>query len=236
METKTKTKAAMLTELESIKGLLQEEDDIPILQEVMDSASAMEYDEIPSDTLPSTPTAALHEITTSPETKKNTTKTVYEEQQDFFHSFEANATHAKEQHDLLDALSDLESKTTEVTTHKLLSDAHKTPSLRTSLTKASGENPFLPEHIRARLHGNNPPPLFANETARKIAGSSTPSRLLGSLSAQAHLTHHSAFKSNHPQQDLIDSIIQKIMPDIEKELRHKLELMTRSMLDELNRH
>ena len=41
-DNKTKTKAAMLIELESIKGLLKEEDDIPILQEVIEQTPASE--------------------------------------------------------------------------------------------------------------------------------------------------------------------------------------------------
>jgi hypothetical protein len=173
----TKTKAAMLNELESIKGLLLAADDIPILQEEVFEASA----------------AA-------------STKTRFEEQQDFFH---AHSHSHLNQHP----------------------ESHKTSSAeRPQLAKAMGENPFLPEHIRARLHGNNPPPLFAAETAHKIAHSSSPSRQLGNTFSAA-----SSARAQHQQQDIIDSIIAKLLPEIEQELRARLEQMSKHLLDELQR-
>ena len=233
----TKTKAAMLNELESIKGLLLEEDDIPILQE-----EVLEQQAAP------TPTAARPQ---EPETKmaaqtKAATRTIFEEQQDFFNSHsEANRSNSNIDHsdnqaataaamelvesELLDTLSELEKHTAEVTAGKPIKESHKHNFERPNLAKATGENPFLPEHIRARLHGNNPPPLFANVTARKIANSSAPSRQLGNT-----FTVASSTKSNH-QQDIIDSIIEKMMPEIEQELRSRLELMSKNLLDELNK-
>jgi hypothetical protein len=236
-DTKTKTKAAMLNELESIKGLLLEEDDIPILQEVIEHQTAH------------TPTHPKPEHNEPEEkaTPKTTveTKTIYEEQQDFFSSPLYTPPHTEVDHidsaetypidsanDLLETLRDLEKHTEEVTASKL-PDNQKSVFARPSLAKATGENPFLPEHIRARLHGNNPPPLFANETARKIATTSAPSRQLGNTFSFGAAGN--AVKTNNYQQDIIDSIIEKMMPDIERELRNRLETMSKNMLDELNR-
>ncbi|GGY69021.1 hypothetical protein GCM10011613_11670 [Cellvibrio zantedeschiae] len=222
VDTKIKTKAAMLNELESIKGLLLEEDDIPILQEVEvidqqvnNEAASSSYNE---------------KVEAEPQPKPSP-RIIVEEQQDFFNS----PTHDLEDHqesasELLDTIDELEKHTAEVTANKFPGENHKSAT-RPSLAKATGENPFLPAHIRSRLHGNNPPPLFAQETARKIASSSVPSRLLGNTSSFS-----SNQKPNNSQQELIDSIIEKLMPDIEKELRSRLELMSKQLLDELNKH
>ncbi|HOY23293.1 MAG TPA: hypothetical protein PK002_09060 [Cellvibrio sp.] len=234
----TKTKAAMLNELESIKGLLLEEDDIPILQEEV----------LEQQTEPTSAAAGPQ----APETKmaaqaKAATRTIFEEQQDFFQSHsisETNHNHSDHEaataaamdlvdRELLDTLNELEKHTAEVTAGKPIKDSHKHTFERPNLAKATGENPFLPEHIRARLHGNNPPPLFANVTARKIANSSVPSRQLGNT-----LTVGSSAKSNHQQDiigNVIESIIEKMMPEIELELRSRLELMSKNLLDELNK-
>lgn len=245
-DTKTKTKAAMLNELESIKGLLLEEDDIPILQEVIEQQATNTSNQTPA------PSKSEQEKTQEKTAQKTIAETriIQEEQQDFFSSplYESNEfdlIDADEDindplnsaNDLLDTLSDLEKHTEEVTANKL-TDNQK--SARPSLAKATGENPFLPEHIRARLHGNNPPPLFAAETARKISNTSVPSRQLGNTFGTGTNTFGfgssiSTTKTNHYQQDIIDSIIDKMMPDIEKELRNRLETMSKSMLDELNK-
>ena len=228
----TKTKAAMLNELESIKGLLLEEDDIPILQEEVPEQEAE----------PTHPIASQQEPDLAfPAQNKAARRTIFEEQQDFFHSPTTNSSdHSDHQAttaaamelvetELLETLNELEKHTAEVTAGKPLKDTHKHAIVRPNLAKATGENPFLPEHIRSRLHGNNPPPLFANETARKIAHSSIPTRQLGNTFAVS-----SPAKSNH-QQDLIDSIIDKMMPEIEQELRSRLELMSKTLLEELNK-
>lgn len=238
----TKTKAAMLNELESIKGLLLEEDDIPILQE--------EVIEQAAQGLHAKAAAPQESATTMTAQTKAATRVIFEEQQDFFHAHSHsetihnhNHTHTHNQShsdqetaakdlvdsELLDTLSELEKHTAEVTAGKLAKDAHKHSFARPNLAKATGENPFLPEHIRSRLHGNNPPPLFATETAKKIATSSIPSRQLGNTFTVASNT-----KSNH-QQDIIDSIIDKMMPEIEQELRSRLELMSKTLLEELNK-
>lgn len=222
VDTNIKTKAAMLNELESIKGLLLEEDDIPILQEVIEAQtpSAAETVNVPN-------------TNTAESAAKTAARVIVEEQQDFFDSHRpalANDSHAIEaENELLDTIDELEKHTAEVTANKFANDLNKS-SARTSLAKATGENPFLPAHIRSRLHGNNPPPLFAQETARKIASSSIPSRLLGNTAIFT-----STVKTSSSQQDIIDSIIEKLMPDIEKELRARLEVMSKNLLDEFNK-
>jgi hypothetical protein len=226
VDTKTKTKAAMLNELESIKGLLLEEDDIPILQEI--DATETHTTEAQLDAS-FTPDQNTHTETRLSE--QSTTRIIVEEQQDFFGSpTSSNKAHPIESaSELLDTINELEKHTAEVTAHKLTNDLHRN-SVRPNLAKATGENPFLPAHIRSRLHGNNPPPLFAQVTARKIASSSVPSRLLGNTFSVAN-----AAKQPANPQDIIDSIIEKLMPDIEIELRARLELMSRHLLDELNK-
>ena len=119
----------MLRELESIKGLLQEDDEIPILQEsVNHKMPQIDHEEIDFDAIPTL------------------------EQQDFFEAGYSSSFAARS-----------------MSSHEILG-------------KAAGENPFLPEHIRSRLHGNNPPPSFEFATAKKIAASSQPKTLLGNYS------------------------------------------------------
>lgn len=218
VDTKIKTKAAMLNELESIKGLLLEEDDIPILQEIIEQQAQQPITENLSITSEAETTA------------KTTARIIVEEQQDFFeslHHIELGA-HDESASELLNTIDELEKHTTEVTANKLANDAHKTTFARPNLAKATGENPFLPAHIRSRLHGNNPPPLFAQETARKIASSSLPSRLLGN-------TFTTPAKTLSSHDDIIDSLIEKFMPEIEKELRIKLEALSKTQLENLAR-
>jgi hypothetical protein len=108
---------------------------------------------------------------------------------------------------------------------------------RPQLAKANGENPFLPQHIRSRLHGNNPPPLFEIEAARKIANVSQPATQLGNTQGnQLPPGRNPIFyspKNSAPQQALIDEIMDNLLPEIERELRERLEVMTKEMLETL---
>ncbi|QEI12006.1 hypothetical protein [Cellvibrio japonicus] len=199
-----KTKAELLQELESIKGLLREEDDIPILQEELaprtsstldmslnsSSPSVLPgqgslfdepvFDETVADeraTHPNEPAAAAPTTSNTPAYPKSG-----------FGTFGSSGT----------ALS-----------NNL--GAHR------PLAKATGENPFLPQHIRERLHGNNPPPLFEYETARKIVNS----------------TKDIQHKINQPRQHLVNQVITQLMPLIEKELRQRLYAMSVDELEKL---
>lgn len=224
---KSKTKSAMLSELESIKGLLLEEDDIPILQEVIEPRVSAPSTSSHLST-PITPddksAAAKNQIDEKSETQVPETRVIVEQQQDFFDA-EDDALAGGE--DLLESLDDLEAKTAALT-HK--PGDNNRMGARPNLAKATGENPFLPEHIRARLHGNNPPPLFAAEAARKIAGSARPITQLGNLQPRSTLS-----KATSIQQDIIDSIVARMMPEMEKELRQRLETLSKNILEELNK-
>jgi hypothetical protein len=204
MVDKSKRKAAMLLELESIKGLLRDEDDIPILQEEPEHYA----------------TEPEHNQTSSPVKARG-------EQRDFFNSASMQDSAAK----LLDSLSDFEKVTHSVTANKSFSPVKQPP-----LAKANGENPFLPEHIRSRLHGNNPPPLFEIEAARKIATTSKPKTFLGSTQvndSSSYPVPPTAPKLNMSQHAMIEDIVDNLLPVLEKELRERLEFMTKEMLEDL---
>ena len=153
-----KTKGEILTELESIKDLLIDEDDIPILQEVDYSISNPKLASVPGGT----------------------------------------------QTSMFDELIDEVPIT--------LTEPQKAQPRNRPMPKAVGENPFLPQHIRDRLHGNNPPPLFdfsLTTFATKAAGK---------------------IENRH---DLVNELVKKFLPQIEQELRLKLLSMTEEELRKL---
>lgn len=199
MANTNKTKAEILQELESIKGLLLEEDDIPILQD--------------SDIIEDEP----FNTTASPYTRHESVLpgqgSLFEEQGTSFKNQYANQI-------LPDYTAPHVSSTTDAKRHSFGSSlsgsgSHSSPTR--PLAKAAGENPFLPQHIRERLHGNNPPPLFEYETAKKIISATK-----GSMS-----------KTGKPRQNLIDDVIKSMMPQIESELRHRLFAMDVEDLERL---
>lgn len=153
-ERKGDTKETLLDELESIKGLLQDDDDIPILSEVIEAIEPVPQDR-PRQTSLFQPPAS----TRAPAAKPR-------------------------------------------------------PA---SITRASGENPFLPEHIRARLHGNRPPPLVEELAANASAQPRTDTPAEGQVSRAM----------------LIDEVIQACLPDIEARLRARLDALTDEQLQAL---
>jgi hypothetical protein len=171
-----KTKAEILLELESLKGLLLEQDEIPILQEISEQDA---YQEV-----------LLH----------------LEDYPDFHEASPSAAAQAS----LFDATGAHNSSESNYHQHNPATSAR--PQV-----KATGENPFLPQHIRERLKGSNPPPLFEYETAKKI------------ISATKDVQN----KINKPRQHLIDQVIYSIMPQVESELRHRLFAMSLEDLEEL---
>jgi hypothetical protein len=204
MANTNKTKAEILQELESIKGLLLEEDDIPILQD-------MEGEHEPLD-------ESLHQELP---TLTNRHESVLPGQGSLFDEPKSAITKVAEQLDATTKTSEQAlppqpvKKTTFATqlgaTHSG-NQAEPRP-----LAKASGENPFLPQHIRERLHGNNPPPLFEYETAKKIINS----------------TKNIVHKTNKPRQYLVEEVILSMMPQIERELRTRLFAMSVEDLEKL---
>jgi hypothetical protein len=186
---KVKTKAEMLLELESIKGLLLEDDDIPLLQESIGGEPYFTTDA----PIKTTAAEALPREMLAREIS----------------ALEAFAKAQVEQQDFFNALP---------------SDSHATSFTRAPLAKATGENPFLPAHIRTRLHGNNPPA----ETAKKISSMNQPITQLGKTQ------HYTTPATPTPhQQELINAIVASILPHIEKELRERLAVMSKEMLSML---
>lgn len=149
-ERKGDTKDTLLAELESIKGLLDDEDAIPVLREVIESIEPLD------GTQPRQPS-----LFQSPASKDKTPAT----------------------------------------------------SKRSSnVTRASGENPFLPAHIRARLHGNRPPPNWDQPTVEDSPESTTASQALIN------------------RQQLIDQLVQECLPEMEAKLRQRLHEATEEQL------
>jgi hypothetical protein len=236
MANTNKTKAEILQELESIKGLLLEEDDIPILQDMEDE------DEILDEEFNSEPPILFsrHEsvlpgqgslfdelnplkISSSFEdriTLDGHTPAVTSIAQQLQQNIStAQATPTSQDNKKPGFASHLNNDISYTTTHTNHTTAHTTNAQQAqrTLAKASGENPFLPQHIRERLHGNNPPPLFEYETAKKIISS----------------TKNIANKTNKPRQYLVEEVMLSMMPQIERELRHRLFAMSVEDLERL---
>ena len=189
MANTNKTKAEILQELESIKGLLLEEDDIPILQDTEVIANEPAY----------------KDPTHKPVSPYTAHESVLPGQGSLF----GEPGH-------IVRATDTENKPHGSASHLNNQDSQQQQTPR-PLAKATGENPFLPQHIRERLHGNNPPPLFEYETAKKI------------ISA----TKNVAQKLNRPRQHLVDEVIKSMMAQIESELRHQLFAMSVDDLEKL---
>lgn len=229
MANTNKTKAEILQELESIKGLLLEEDDIPILQDMEDEDEILDeefHSEPPilfsrhesvlpgqgslfDELNPLKISSSLEDRITLDGHTPAVTSIAQQLQQNI------SAAPASQETKKPGFASHLSSDTPYTTTH-----SNHTTSVHQSqrtLAKASGENPFLPQHIRERLHGNNPPPLFEYETAKKIISS----------------TKNIANKTNKPRQYLVEEVMLSMMPQIERELRHRLFAMSVEDLEKL---
>lgn len=213
MANTNKTKAEILQELESIKGLLLEEDDIPILQDMeskpellSDFAAASDED---TQIAPPLLTARHESVLPGQGSLFDEPKSALAKIVDRLNSnppATPSVQHPASQ----------EHKKAGFTT-QLNSSHNNTQTDVRPLAKASGENPFLPQHIRERLHGNNPPPLFEYETAKKIINS----------------TKSVAPKTNKPRQYLVEEVMLSIMPQLERELRQRLFAMSVDDLEKL---
>lgn len=149
-----KTKTEILQELESIKHLLQESEDIPLLQEAF-NPQGVNPQALPGQGY------------------------LFDEPQ----SAAADAIPSS----TLSAMQNPRAK-----------------------AKAIGENPFLPQHIRDRLQGNNPPPLFNENTLALPSNASGKSRL-----------------------QLINELMTQLQPTLERELRQKLFSLSEQELERL---
>jgi hypothetical protein len=212
MANTNKTKAEILQELESIKGLLLEEDDIPILQDMEDE------DEILDEHLDEEYHLEPPLLVTRHESVLPGQGSLFDEPKSVVAKI-AGQLHtskpATSDHALQHSMTMQEQKKPGFASQ--LGNPHANTTDHRPLVKASGENPFLPQHIRERLHGNNPPPLFEYETAKKIIGS----------------TKNIVQKLNKPRQYLVEEVMLSMMPQIERELRHRLFAMSVEDLETL---
>lgn len=91
-------------------------------------------------------------------------------------------------------------------------------------TRAEGENPFLPAHIRARLQGNQPPPLLNESEPR-------------SDHAHARIAEPQPAYGPQPQvptrTELVEAVIAELRPELEARLRARLEPLSQDVLLEL---
>ncbi|MGM8226276.1 hypothetical protein ACSV5M_06820 [Cellvibrio sp. ARAG 10.3] len=265
-DNKGKTKAAILHELESIKGLLLEDDEIPILQETIadrapgsdrplpkrdldelhDVFQALSHNirnaagKIGAPTPPARPSGLLDALVhpqnrTSPIKPEATGKQASlfgdtrpgdsQLNDKKFSDSKPDKTASDADEDYLDQATvdpteEPNEKWKEAAFDQPLNYAVNksiTPPPRPALAKASGENPFLPQHIRARLHGNNPPPLFDPATAEK------PMAVKASKPAEEPFN----------RQQLIREVTAAVMPQIEQELRQRLHALTDEQLQDL---
>ncbi len=196
MANTNKTKAEILQELESIKGLLLEEDDIPILQD--------------TEIIPEEP--AVKSAYTSHESVLPGQGSLFDESVTQV-AVPANYATPNPLAKTFPAHPDSGAKRQGLAPHLHTPG----PQYSRPQPKATGENPFLPQHIRERLHGNNPPPLFEYEAAKKIinATKSTPPQF------------------SKPRKHLVDEVIKSLMPQIESELRHRLFAMSVEELEKI---
>jgi hypothetical protein len=251
VDSKSKTKAAMMQELESIKGLLLEDDEIPILQEMITGkASSNSY----QPTMKKQDLDELHNqfeaLSRSMSDKKATASTGHKSvkpasvtSSNLLDAFTRAAQHQPEENnqpatptptlqqpslfhdDSHDALDDFNAGQQTPSLNFTSESYGSAPDLnnrlqRASLAKAQGENPFLPQHIRARLHGNNPPPLF--DYAKR-----TPPPKASSLEKKSDLN------DSNSREQLINSVIATMLPQLEQELYEKLAGLTQEALEHL---
>ncbi len=232
---KGKNRAAILQELESIKGLLVDEEEIPVLQEVIDTAEAQlesgesvdeedlqELQQAYRDLLQAQDnTGSEEEIapdTPTVEPTANETAVKAELQTSLF------ATDFSELEDQTSAPSDefaVEAKAPESEADKPLDlDRRGSSARRPGVTKATGENPFLPAHIRARLHGNRPPPLFE------------PHMPPPAPTVEASKSSEPGDRVNRAL--LTDELVAEFLPQIEAALRDRLQAMTEEQILQLS--
>lgn len=105
------------------------------------------------------------------------------------------------------------------------------PHLRPGqLTKATGENPFLPQHIRERLRGNQPmptaeflkpqtPPAYTDLSAY---GPAAPEPLHNEQADDVQPNRHQPTLSQPDLEALLDEVMAEILPLVESRLRQRL--------------
>lgn len=240
---KGKNRAAILQELESIKGLLVDEEDIPVLQEVIDNAEAqLEGDETLDDDELQELQQAYRDLLQAQETVADKPAAGTETP-----GLEPSESEAPVSTEVQTSLFDIDPSLPENEAGAPFDDApDKSPepepeialppepetrsstARRPGVTKATGENPFLPAHIRARLHGNRPPPLFEPLTPAPIPKpQAEPSQPVSEASKI------SAPETRVKRALLTDELVTEFLPQIETALRERLQAMTEEQLQQL---
>ncbi|UTF60891.1 hypothetical protein [Gilvimarinus sp. DA14] len=191
---KEQTKTELLSELESIQGLLL--DDIPLLNEVIDKAETGTRVQVSSatDAQPYSSESVQGSEEQNYELDLGTAPTLTP-QQDSPDYGDQPATNPRPE-------STLDNQQPLFALAQSSVDSSREP--HTASTKAMGENPFLPQHIRERLKGNR-----AAEFSQ--------------LSASQAMS----------QNALVEELIQSVMPQLEAQLRLKLSSMTEDQLQHL---
>ncbi|MDQ2077240.1 hypothetical protein [Marinimicrobium sp. ABcell2] len=239
-EHKSKTKAVILQELESIKGLLLEDDDIPLLQEVIDTAEEQTGAE---DTLDGDDLAELqlayrdllqardmsHDVPTLEEQEEQEPPILHDieapakDEQAGLEEYQPEDSPAKElspREEVQTSLFDMDSPLADQAPAKEPSPGLKRPSV----TKASGENPFLPAHIRERLHGNRPPPLFEP----------VPPAFKPKPTPEAPPTVTPVAPTQNPNlTQLVEDVVASVLPEAEATLRRKLSELSAEQLHQM---
>ena len=193
-DNKHETKNAILGELESIKELLQNQDDIPLLQDDIPLLSDA-IDEFTEGAGPP-PLFADNPRAAAP---------VVEQQTLFEDNLE---TKALEEH--ASPKKQGQTKTPDEA-KKRKNKKVKPPPIVPDLID---ENPFLPQHIRDRLHTNKTLVDIIKESPQFTDTSTRPT------SASSHTDD--ATLPNDVSITLIDDLVAEFMPKIEQELRHRL--------------
>jgi hypothetical protein len=286
VDKKTKTKAAMMQELESIKGLLLEDDEIPILQEIFDSEPGSKATQAPmsrhelnelhdqftalsqsiagkhtepqhsnqpqsnqpqssqqqssQQQLPPQTSASLLDAFTRV-SQQQAPKTAQAQQTSILPKLQQPSLfHEEEFVEDIDQYHHAASHESQpgqnISTSHSSTNHSNNHTQRPALAKASGENPFLPQHIRARLHGNNPPPMFDYAASAQLPQTTLKNKtepLLDQYKNSLHDNHHDGQKSSSPRQQLIKEVIAAVMPQLEKELQQKLEQLSQQELERL---
>lgn len=229
---KGKTKTVILRELESIKGLL-DDDEIPLLQEVIDSAE----EEVDSEeTLDGDDLAELQQAYRDLLQARGLDPelSVEDGEPPILHEIETEPADSRPPQGNQAPASESTAKEPweEVQTSLFETDIEpKEPASETtrrnSVTKASGENPFLPAHIRERLHGNRPPPLFE------------PVPAAGTRTRAPEITGSVARIPDRIQ--LIEEVVNSLLPQVRSKLRDALldmdaEQLRQLLNDESARH
>ena len=220
-----KRKQSILSELESIKHLLDgEADHIPVLEEP-----------IPEDELPKTHTSfnsatAISTTTSTAASNVDTTPHITPSAQD-------RSVLPGQQSLFSKAMPKPESAQSELPSQP--SVAKPKPSIPEPRKKASSisQNPFLPEHVRQRLEQRQALEAATQNNAPDASETNTPASPAHPFSkptVETEATNTPANKTvdhtNNNNEQLIDDLVAQHLPRIEAELRERLQQQLREQL------